>query len=91
MISQQEIDDLEVDILLLEEDSKIVHEKMIVCRKALTDVESSLIDINITRDILKEKLRVTKSKKVDTEMSDRENDIERFKKILPELLGKIKG
>ena len=91
MISQQEIDDLEVDILLLEEDSKIVHKEMVIRRKALTDVESSLIDINIARDILKEKLRVLKSKKVDTEITDRENDIERFKKVLPGLLAKIKG
>lgn len=91
MIKQEEIDALEVDILLLEVDRNLAYEEMVTRKKALTEAEGALIDINITRDILKEKLRVMKSKMVDTETTDRENDIERFKKVLPELLSKIKG
>jgi hypothetical protein len=91
MIKQEDIDKLVAEIAALEKERQLAYEEMVVRKKALSDAEGVMIDINITRDILKEKLRVLKSKKVDSEISDRENDIERFRKVMPELLQKIKS
>lgn len=60
-------------------------------KKAVMDAETRLIEITLRRDRVKEQLRMWRYANVDDmETVDREEDIERFRKVLPELMEKIK-
>ncbi len=59
-------------------------------KKTLLDAETVLININLHRARLREQLRVWRNQNVDDmETTDREEDIARFRKVLPELLKKV--
>ena len=83
----------EQEILQAIEDNNQLREKakrqMETHKRALLDAESLLIECNITRDRLKEQLRVCKARTVSYAMTDREKDIEAFKSRQEELYKKF--
>lgn len=65
--------------------------KVSTLKKALTDAESEMIEAKLLRDRLIEKMRVWRNENIDDlETTDREEDIARFREVLPELLKKVK-
>lgn len=60
-------------------------------KKEFTDAESNLIEAKLNRDKIIEELRLWRYRNIDDlETTDREEDIERFRKLLPDLLDKVK-
>lgn len=60
-------------------------------KKDHVDAESALIEAKLHKDKIVEELRVWRYKNVDDlETTDREEDIERFRLLLPDLLDKVK-
>lgn len=75
----QKIDATEVE-------QKDVRNRVVTLKRNLLDAESELIACNIRKERLVEELRVLRAVSVSHELTDREQDIERFKLVLPELL-----
>ena len=59
-------------------------------KKQLMDAETVLIGANISRSKILEQMRILRNETVDREITDRQEDIERFKKLLPDLLKTVK-
>lgn len=58
--------------------------------KEILDTETDLIGLKIDKERLVEQLRKLRLRTVDRSMTDREVDIDRFKKALPGILDKDK-
>lgn len=58
-------------------------------KKYVIDVESRLIETTLKRERVIEQLRVLRNSTVSTEITERQNDIDRFRRILPDLMKKI--
>lgn len=58
-------------------------------KKTATDIETKLIELKINKERTIELLRVLRNQAVNKEITDREKDIEEFKKKLPSILNKI--
>jgi hypothetical protein len=69
----------------VEREQKGIRSKVSQAKKALTDAESLLIETNLIRDRLLEELRIWRHRNLDHKSLEREEDIERFRKILPDL------
>lgn len=73
-----------------EKELKQARNRVAVLKKAWTDAESEMISAKLTRDRLVEQMRIWRNANIDDlETTDREEDIERFKQVLPDLLKKI--
>lgn len=60
-------------------------------KMSLMDAETAVINTTIEVDRAKERLSVWRHKNVDDSVTvDREEDIERFRKVLPDLMEKLK-
>lgn len=59
-------------------------------KKHLINVESELIEVALKRERLVEQLRVLRNSTVSVEITERQNEIEKFRRVLPELMEKIK-
>jgi hypothetical protein len=64
---------------------KVSKLKLEVCK-----ADSEFIECSLIKERLVEELRTFRLRKVDTELTHAEKDMERFKKIHPELLKKFK-
>lgn len=68
---------------------KEVRKRLSLLKKQVTEEETILITLNISRERLVEQRRLFMKEHYNPEITERENDIERFKKVLPELIKKI--
>ena len=73
----------------IEGELKIAREKVLDLRKQLLDAETSVIGLNIEQSNLSNQLREYRDRTVSYELSNREKEIESFKKVLPDIMRKI--
>lgn len=72
-----------------EREYKEACDRLTEAKKRWTDAETQVIEAKLARDRSKEELRVHRATTVKYEMTPEEEDIERFRKRLPELMKKI--
>lgn len=72
------------------EESQIISEKYDILKRELISLESILINLKIRKSRLIEEIRLFRNSTINSEITEREQDIERFRQKLPELLEKIK-
>lgn len=71
------------------QDVKEFRQTVALMKKGLMDAESSLIEATIRQARIQEQLRILRNETVNEEITDRQQEIERFKRLLPELLTKV--
>jgi hypothetical protein len=72
-----------------ERDYKEACDRLVECKKKWTEAETLVIETKLQRDRIKESLRVHRNTTVKYEQTPEEADVERFRKLLPELMKKI--
>lgn len=78
------------DLAALNESAQDLRDNLSLLKKHLTEVESQLIATNLKRERIIEQLRVLRNSTVSLEITERQNEIERFRQILPDLMARIK-
>lgn len=83
------IEDLIKKLVSINDEKRLMREKMISLRRELWDTESKLIELSINSDRIKEEIRIIKNATVSLDPSERDIEIEKFREKLPELLEKL--
>lgn len=78
------------DLSALNDSAQDLRNGLSLLKKQMTDVESQLIANGLKRERIIEQLRVLRNSTVSLEISERQNEIERFRQILPDLMARIK-
>lgn len=55
-------------------------------KRRVIDSESTLIEVKLQQERLREELRIHRNETVNEEITERDKDIERFKQVLPSIL-----
>lgn len=74
---------------LLDQQLSNSRQRVSLLKKKLTEEETNLISCNIERERVLEELRIYRKEHYSKEITDRQIDIERFRKLLPEMLKKV--
>ena len=77
----------ELDVLLSQEQH--IRRSFSHVKKKLLAIESQLIEVTLKKERLNEELRLLRNSTVSQEITERQNDLERFRAVLPELMKKV--